>query len=61
MPLFGRITGTGSGRMDLQLLLLGDVPVQRLIDRARLAEAKDFSAVWLADERFYQEVYTCLG
>ena len=47
--------------MDLQLLLLGDVPVSRLIDRARLAEANGYSTVWLADERFYREVYTCLG
>ncbi len=46
--------------MDLQLLLLGDVPVSRLIDRAKFAEANGYSAVWLADERFYREVYTCL-
>lgn len=47
--------------MDLELLLLGDVPVARLIERARLAEAHRYAAVWLADERFYREVYTCLG
>jgi len=47
--------------MDLQLLLLGDAPVTRLIERTKFAEANGYSAVWLADERFYREVYTCLG
>jgi alkanesulfonate monooxygenase SsuD/methylene tetrahydromethanopterin reductase-like flavin-dependent oxidoreductase (luciferase family) len=47
--------------MTLQLLLLGDVPVAQLVERARLAEANGYSAVWVADERFYREVYTCLG
>jgi 5,10-methylenetetrahydromethanopterin reductase len=47
--------------MNLELLLLGDVPVSRLIERAKLAEANGYAAVWLADERFYREVYTSLG
>jgi 5,10-methylenetetrahydromethanopterin reductase len=47
--------------MNLQLLLLGDAPVTRLIERARLAEANGYEAVWVADERFYREVYSCLG
>ena len=47
--------------MTLQLLLLGDVPVAQLVERARLAEANGYSAVWVADERFYREVYSCLG
>jgi 5,10-methylenetetrahydromethanopterin reductase len=47
--------------MTLQLLLLGDVPVAQLISRARLAEANGYSAVWVADERFYREVYVCLS
>ena len=47
--------------MTLQLLLLGDAPVAQLIERARLAEANGYSAVWVADERFYREVYSCLG
>ena len=47
--------------MTLQLLLLGDAPVARLVERARLAEANGYSAVWMADERFYREVYSCLG
>jgi 5,10-methylenetetrahydromethanopterin reductase len=47
--------------MNLELLLLGDVPVSRLIERAKLAEAYGYAAVWLADERFYREVYISLG
>ena len=47
--------------MSLQLLLLGDAPVVRLVERARLAEANGYDAVWVADERFYREVYSCLG
>ena len=53
--------GQQGGRMNLELLLLGDVPVSRLTDRAMLAEANGYTAVWMADERFYREVYTCLG
>src|SRR5215831_9539867 len=47
--------------MNLELLLLGDMPVPRLIERAELAEANGYAVVWLADERFYREVYTSLG
>ena len=47
--------------MSLHLLLLGDGPVARLVERARLAEANGYEAVWVADERFYREVYSCLG
>jgi 5,10-methylenetetrahydromethanopterin reductase len=47
--------------MDLQLLLLGDLPVAQLVERARLAEASGYGAVWVADERFYREVYSCLS
>ena len=47
--------------MTLQLLLLGDAPIAQLVERARLAEANGYSAVWVADERFYREVYSCLG
>ena len=42
--------------MTLQLLLLGDAPVAQLVERASLAEANGYSAVWVADERFYREV-----
>ena len=47
--------------MTLQLLILGDAPVDRMVERAKLAEASGFDKVWLADERFYREVYTCLA
>ena len=47
--------------MNLELQLLGDVSVARLIDRARLAEANNYSAVWVSDERFYRDVYMCLA
>jgi len=47
--------------MKLELQLLGDVPVARLVDRARLAEANGYNAVWVSDERFYRDVYLCLG
>src|SRR6266436_5297464 len=47
--------------MNLELLLLGDAPIAQLVERARLAEANGYSRVWLADERFYREVYSCLG
>jgi 5,10-methylenetetrahydromethanopterin reductase len=39
--------------------MLGDAPMQVLVERARLAETVGYDAVWLADERFYREVYTC--
>ncbi|MBV8121542.1 MAG: LLM class flavin-dependent oxidoreductase [Alphaproteobacteria bacterium] len=47
--------------MTLQLLLLGDAPIAQLVERAKLAEASGYSTVWVADERFYREVYSCLG
>jgi hypothetical protein len=43
--------------MTLQLLLLGDAPMAQLVARARQAEANGYGAVWVADERFYREVY----
>ncbi|HJU16959.1 MAG TPA: LLM class flavin-dependent oxidoreductase, partial [Stellaceae bacterium] len=46
--------------MSLGLLMVGDGPAARLAERARLAEACGFDAVWLADERFYREVYAVL-
>ena len=47
--------------MNLELLMLGDQPVAQLIERARLAEACSFDAVWVADERFYREAYSVLA
>src|SRR5215831_13824346 len=46
--------------MRIGLLMLGDAPVQVMVERARLAEAVGYDAVWVADERFYREVYSCL-
>src|SRR5271155_2246141 len=48
--------------MSLELLMLGVLPAAQLAaERARLAEACGFDAVWLADERFYREVYAVLA
>jgi 5,10-methylenetetrahydromethanopterin reductase len=41
-------------------LMLGDAPVQVMVERACLAEAVGYDTVWVADERFYREVYSCL-
>jgi 5,10-methylenetetrahydromethanopterin reductase len=46
--------------MRIGLLMLGDAPVQVMLERARLAEAVGYDTVWVADERFYREVYSCL-
>ncbi|WP_407121036.1 LLM class flavin-dependent oxidoreductase [Bradyrhizobium sp. STM 3561] len=47
--------------MSIELLMLGDQPVSRLAARTRLAEESGFETVWLADERFYRETYSCLS
>lgn len=47
--------------MSLDLIMLGNVPVQQLVLRAQLAESKGFDGVWVADERFYREVYSLLA
>ena len=47
--------------MTLDLLMLGDEPIPVLVERAKLAEASGYDTVWLADERFYREVYACLA
>jgi 5,10-methylenetetrahydromethanopterin reductase len=46
--------------MRLGLLMLGDAPMPTLVERVRLAETTGYDTVWLADERFYREVYSCL-
>lgn len=51
----------GEGEMDIQLQLPLDAPVSRMIARGRLAEANGYTAVWVPDERFNREVYSCLG
>jgi 5,10-methylenetetrahydromethanopterin reductase len=47
-------------QMKIGVLMLGDAPVPTMVERARLAEAMGYDAVWVADERFYREVYSCL-
>jgi 5,10-methylenetetrahydromethanopterin reductase len=47
--------------MTLELLMLGDAPVKQLAERAQFAERCGFDAAWLADERFYREVYASLA
>lgn len=47
--------------MSLGLLMLGDRPAAQLAQWARLAEAHGFEAVWVADERFYRDVWTLLA
>jgi 5,10-methylenetetrahydromethanopterin reductase len=47
--------------MSLEILMLGNVPVPQMADRAKLAEKNGYDAVWVADERFYREVYLTLA
>src|SRR5262249_24198162 len=49
-----------SNEMRLDLLMLPDQPAAQLAEQARLAEGCGFDAVWVADERFYREVYAVL-
>lgn len=46
--------------MTIDLLILGNAPMARMLERVKLAEANGYDIVWLADERFYREVYSCL-
>lgn len=47
--------------MSLELLMLGNVPMPQMVERAKLAEASGYDALWVADERFYREVYSTLA
>ena len=47
--------------MSLDLLMLGNVPVAQMVERAKLAEANGYDTLWVADERFYREVYATLA
>ncbi len=47
--------------MFLELLMLGNVPVAQMVERAKLAEANGYDTLWVADERFYREVYSTLA
>jgi 5,10-methylenetetrahydromethanopterin reductase len=46
--------------MTLELLILGNAPIDTMLARVKLAEDCGYHNVWLADERFYREVYSCL-
>src|ERR1700730_12517568 len=46
--------------MSIDLLILGNAPIERMLERVKLAEAVGYDTVWLADERFYRGVYSCL-
>ena len=47
--------------MKAGLLLLPHDPPRRLVEVARLAEAAGYDHFWLADERFFREVYASLA
>src|SRR6266542_5604479 len=47
--------------MSLELLMLGNVPIPQMVERAKLAEANGYDTLWVADERFYREVYSTLA
>jgi 5,10-methylenetetrahydromethanopterin reductase len=47
--------------VSLQLLVVGDASISQMVERVRLAEMSNYAKVWLADERFYREVYSCLA
>ncbi len=45
----------------LDLLMLGNATAPELIRQAQLAEAHGYHGAWVADERFYREVYSLLA
>src|SRR3979490_955246 len=47
--------------MSLELLMLGNVPIAQMVEHARLAEANGYDTLWVAEERFYGEVYSTLA
>ena len=47
--------------MTTELLLIPDAPVSAMVQRVKIAERSGYDTVWLADERFYREVYSCLS
>jgi 5,10-methylenetetrahydromethanopterin reductase len=60
-PVGEKRSAEESGTMTVELLLLGNAPLARMVERVKLAEASGYDTVWLADERFYREVYSCLS
>src|SRR4030088_868561 len=47
--------------MSLELLMLGNAPIAQMVEQAKLAEASGYDTLWVADERFYREVYSTLA
>ena len=43
--------------MQFSIGLVGDYPPARTVELARLAEARGLDQVWVADERFYRDVF----
>ena len=43
--------------IQLGLLHLGNRPVERTLEVARLAEEREYDYLWIPDERFFREVY----
>jgi carbon-monoxide dehydrogenase large subunit len=56
-----RVAAGGGSHSGRSMKLATTISVQAMVERARLAEPVGYGTVWLADERFYREVYSCLG
>ncbi|MBN9076766.1 MAG: hypothetical protein BGN87_15015 [Rhizobiales bacterium 65-79] len=46
--------------MAVELLMMGNKPARELLETVRVAEANGYDTVWIADERFYRDVYCLL-
>jgi 5,10-methylenetetrahydromethanopterin reductase len=53
--------GLGDYSLAVEMLIVSEEPVEQMAHRARFAEAHGFDTIWLADERFYRDVYACLA
>jgi 5,10-methylenetetrahydromethanopterin reductase len=53
--------GHGGRDVKIGLLALTHEPVTAVGDRAALAERLGYQDVWVADDRFYRDVYLCLA
>jgi 5,10-methylenetetrahydromethanopterin reductase len=47
--------------MSIGLLMISRYAVSEMVHYVKLAEASGYDTGWLADERFYREVYSCLN
>lgn len=50
-----------SRRPSLGVLIVPDVPVDQVVERARHAEAVGVDTVWVADEKFFRDPFVTLG